>query len=1044
MLEPMTAVCSRCGAELPAEARFCPRCGAPAEVPLSAERKVLSVLFADLTESTRLAASLDPERFRELQGAFYREASERIGELRGRTEKFVGDSVMAVFGMPIAHDDDALRAVRAGMEIRDRIARLGEEMGLAAPLRVRIGINSGSVVVGSGPAEQFFASGTAVNLAARLQQAAEPGEILVGDTTRQLTFTAVSFGESRAISAKGFDEPVTAWPVGSLSVKSSRRTIPLIGRRRELSMLRETLERSRESSRLHLVTVLGEPGIGKTRLVEELLSCVDDDVSILRGRAGRFEEDALFASLADMIRGEIGADVGDPAEETLERLRARVAEVVPTDEAQATTDRLALALGIGVEQNTQRPYQLAEVRAGLVSYLAGLTRTGPVVVAFEDLELAPADLLELIEQVAVRGRRLPVVLVGAGRDEMLNTMPGWPGGISDALTLRLEPLSDEDSVDLARASAGALAPDTAERVALHAGGNPFFIVETTGMLIHERERYQDASQPPLPATVHAVVAARIDHLDARVRDVVRKASVFPRSSFHTKELAMVVDATDESLARLEDEELLVRDRDHPKVWRFRHQVVQDVAYDSLAKRERLQLHLAVADRLEPEGKHPAGLAHHLELAARASLDLDPGDRTLAERAVDALQRAGDVARRRTESRAAIDRYERALALAGPEEGWGIREAHILCGMGEAQYWLGEFPASRATLERALSFAPDDTWTLSFAHRFLGDIALNVEGELARANEHFDHALSAARELGPPDGRFALARTLLIAAWAPFHSEGNLDKANEMFQEALDVATNNPEGDPWAVARALTFLASRISMSGNEADTLPLTRRAYEIGRSMKDPFTTANAQHKIAAALATLGRVDEAIPHFQEAAATLAEIDAKWEHASVLSDLGEALRHFGRPAEAEATLREALRITRELGEKQLVGWAAAELARTMRALGRSDEARRILDEAAAYADLSNETSAWRLRAIFALEDGDEKAAREIMENGIERVRAMGSRPNSLARVQWFAGLLLGPEVVGGSEVLEDARRQLESSGWIMYLTEPDLPARPGS
>jgi class 3 adenylate cyclase/tetratricopeptide (TPR) repeat protein len=947
---------------------------------------------------------------------------------------------MAVWGMPIAHDDDALRAVRAGMEIRDRMARLGQEFGLPMPLQVRIGINTGPVVVGSGPADQFLASGSAVNLAARLQQAAAPGEILAGDTTRQLTINAVAFGESRGVTAKGFDEPVTAWPVGTLTVRSSRKTIPLIGRRRELSMLRETLERSRESSRLHLVTVLGEPGIGKSRLVEELLSCVDDDVTILRGRAGRFEEDALFASLGDMLRSEIGADATDPREETLERLRARVEEIVP-DDAQATTDRLALALGIGIDPNTQRPYQLAEVRAGLVAYLTGLARKGPVVVALEDLELAPADLLELVEQVAIRGRRLPVVLVCAGRDEMLNTMPGWPGRITDAVTLRLEPLSDEDAVDLARASAGALTPDTAERVARHAGGNPFFIVETTGMLIHERDRHDDASAPMLPATVHAVVAARIDHLDARVRDVVRKASVFPRSSFHTKDLAIVVDASDESLAQLEDEELLVRDRDHPEVWRFRHQVVRDVAYESLAKRERLQLHITVADRLEAAGKHPAGLAHHLELAARASLDLDPGDRTIAERAVDALREAGDVARRRTESRAAIDRYQHALALAGPEDEWGVREARVLCGMGEAQYWLGEFPASRATLERALAYAPDDIWTQSFAHRFLGDVALNTDGEIERAEEHFDRALAAARKLGPPDGPFALARTLLVAAWAPFHGRSDgLETARTMFQEALDVASANPEGDPWAVARALTFLASVVSMTENEAATLPLIERAYEIGRSMKDPFTTAVAQHKIGGAQMTLGRLDEGIPHLEGAAATFREIDARWELASVLADLGEGLRHAGRLTEAEEAHREGLQITRELGERQLVGWHAAELARTLHAQGRKDEARAVITEAATYTDLSEEMSAMKFRAILALDEGDEKGARAILEDAVERIRARGSRPNSLARMQWYAGRLLGPEVVGGQDVLDGAKRRLEEAGWVFYLNDPDLPA----
>ncbi len=1035
----MITVCSRCGAELPEEARFCPRCGAPTEVPLSAERKVVSVLFADLTDSTKIAASIDPERFRELQGAFYREASERIGSLRGRTEKFVGDSVMAIFGVPYSHDDDALRAVRAGIEIRDRMARLGEELGLPAPLRVRIGINSGPVVVGSGPADQFLASGAAVNLAARLQQAAEPGEILAGETTRQLTRTAVSFGESRTVVAKGFDEPLTTWPVDSLSFRSSRRTIPIVGRHRELTLLRETLARARETSRMHLITVLGEPGIGKSRLVEELLSSLDEDVTVLRGRAGRFEEDALFPSVGEMLRNEIGADATDPPDTVLQRLHARVDEVCLREAEQETTDRLALALGIGTDRGAQRPYQLAEVRAGLVAYLTGLTRSGgPVVVAFEDLELAPADLLELIEQVGVRGRRLPVVIVCAGRDEMLHTFPGWPGAVTDAITLRLEPLSEDDAIELARASGGPLAGETAERVARHAGGNPFFIVETTGMLLHERNEEPAAVAPPLPATVHAVVAARIDHLDARSRDVVRKASVFPRSSFFATDLAIVVEASDEALARLEDEELFVRDQERPEMWRFKHDVVRDVAYDSLAKRERLQLHLAVAERLESEGRYPAGVAHHLELAAHASVDLDPSDRSIAERAVDALQRSGDIARRRMESRTAVDRYERALALAGPEEQWSAREAQVLCGIGEARYWLGEFPESRTTLERALMFGPEDNWVLCFAHRFIGDIALNIEGEIRRAEEHFALALDAARRLDEPSRPYALARTLLIAAWAPYHARNDLAKAKEMFQEALDVGTANPEGDPWAIARALTFLASITSSLENEAATLPYIERALEIGRSMKDPFTTAVAQHKLGAALGIMGRIDEAIPNLETAAATLADIDARWETASVLADLGEILRHFDRPREAEAPLREALAITRELGDRQLVGWIAAELARTLRMLGRSDEARTILSESATLVDMYAESSALKAKALMAVDDGDEKTARATMDHALELARAKGVE-NSLARMVWFAGRLLGPEAVGGTEALADARARLEEAGWVMFLVDADLP-----
>ena len=262
------------------------------------------------------------------------------------------------------------------------------------------------------------------------------------------------------------------------------------------------------------------------------------------------------------------------------------------------------------------------------------------------------------------------------RWEFLEDRPNWAGGLPDAVTLWVERLSPDHATRLAM-DAGGLDRGDAERVAEHAGGSPLFIIEITGMLHHEDGTvaplgFGEAGGAVLPTTVQAVVAARIDQLSPPARELVRRASVFPRGRFDTEELALIAEPTPELLAEAENEELLLPDEEHQGVWRFRSDVLRDVAYDSLAKRERRRLHLRVADRLsEPElaERYPRTIAFHLELAARASLDLNPEDRSIAERAVDALTRAGDAARRRIESRAAVDLYERALALAGPESGW---------------------------------------------------------------------------------------------------------------------------------------------------------------------------------------------------------------------------------------------------------------------------------------------------------------------------------------------------------------------------------------
>src|SRR2546428_5246370 len=338
--------CERCGFPLPAGARFCPNCGAPVAVVVAGERKMVTVVFADLVGSTKLAAQLDPERFREVIAAFFRMASSELTSLRGRAEKFIGDAVMAVFGVPHAHEDDALRAIRAALMIRDQTARLGEELNLPVPLQVRIGVNSGPVATSSGTEDQLLVSGAAVNLASRLQEAADPGEILAGDTTRQLTARAVAFGPSRLVDAEGFEEPILAWPVEALSTRSSRRTIPLVGRRRELALMTDTFDRMRDASRSHLLTVLGEPGIGKSRLVEELLAGLPEEAQGMTGRGRELEEGGTLAPVAPMIRQELGVARDAPLEQVQKRLGGVAEGCCEATEVQRVAARLGLALGV--------------------------------------------------------------------------------------------------------------------------------------------------------------------------------------------------------------------------------------------------------------------------------------------------------------------------------------------------------------------------------------------------------------------------------------------------------------------------------------------------------------------------------------------------------------------------------------------------------------------------------------------------------------------------------------------------------------------------
>src|SRR6266566_2034460 len=441
-------------------------------------------------------------------------------------------------------------------------------------MQVRIGVNTGPVAVGTAT-DRNIVIGAEVNTGARLQQAAEPGEILGGETTVQL--------------ARGLVEFVA--------------------------------------------------GLGQ-------------GTKVLAGRSSPFEEDDTFWSVAQMVYHAIGEERGAPEERIVDRLRALMGAAVPTDVSDRAVHGLGLTLGFGEAGNEENRSHVADVRTGFLTLLTEIASEGPVVLVFEDLERSDPLLLDLIEQLVKEARRLPLMVVCVARWGFLEQRPNWAGGLADAATLWVEPLAEEHAVRLAM-EAGDFDRETAERVAHHAGGNPFLIIEITGMMRREERDLPPRGAAPsarlLPATVQAVIAARIDHLSPGGRNLVRRASVFPRGRFDETELSMVVDPDTTLLEEAAEEELLVRDPAEPGVWAFGSDVLRDVAYESLAKRERLRLHLVVADALsDPTSvdRYPRAIAFHLEQAARAASDLDARERSIADRAVSALAHAGDLARRR--------------------------------------------------------------------------------------------------------------------------------------------------------------------------------------------------------------------------------------------------------------------------------------------------------------------------------------------------------------------------------------------------------------
>lgn len=1040
MIQP---TCVRCGEPLPEDAKFCPNCGFPVGTPPPEERKIVTVVFADLVGSTRLSAQVDAERYREVIAAFYQAVTEELESLRGRAYNFAGDAVVGVLGIPHAHDDDAIRAIRAGLAIVKRVTELGQSLLLPFSLQCRVGVNTGRVAIGSEGAEAGLLYGAVVNAAARLQQAAEPGAVLVGETTWLLTKDHVQYGERLEVQAKGFEGSLPAWPVIALAPRSSRRTIPFVDRRRELRLLVETFERAQEARRGHMVTLLGEPGIGKSRVVEEFLAGLPDTTKVLTGRASPFEEDVTFAPVAQILLQEIGEPPDAPPEQLEASLEELVRTCCPTERTQEIVDLLRLALGLGDESRDRRRYRVAEIRSGLLALLQGLAARGPVVMVVEDAHLAQPPLLDLVEQLVRAARGIPLFVLCVARYELLEERPDWGGGLGDSLNLHLEAMSLSDATELAR-EAGGLDEDSAVRIARHAGGNPFFIVETTGMLMHaEAEVASDTGPLPrdlLPPTVQAVIAARIDHLAEEARDLIRKASVFAPGTFDRAALAIVAEPDDKVLELLEDEELLVRDEEREGFWRFRHGLVRDVAYDSLPKRERLRLHLRVATRLseDPEmsSRYPRSIAYHLEQAARASLDLNPADRSLAERAVEALARAGDQALETSQARAAGDLYERALSLAGPERDWGLREARILAGLGEARYWLGEFEAAVSPLTRALEIGGTDPQIRADASRFLGDIELSIRGNPERAEELLDRALAAARELGDP---WTLARTLLVAGWAPYW-KNDKQKSREMFEEALAVARANPEGDPWAESRALSMVATLVEDVGDQEEALALSSEALAVAETSGDRFSVAVARESVGNALRRIGRLNEALPHLNAAVDAFRELGARWELASALTSRGILHRLAGRIDQAVKDLREAYRLCRELKERGIVTWTASQLAMALVRAGELQAAREVLEETAAVVDSRGPGSVdWLLEGEveILLAEGDREGALEKALEVLRLEREHESAKDVAARI-WWIGRVFGPDAVGGEEEMERARKLLEQTHWQSAILAPDL------
>jgi class 3 adenylate cyclase/tetratricopeptide (TPR) repeat protein len=976
-------VCANCGQENPEGASFCLRCGQPlvpvgVVAPTRESRKTVTVLFSDVTGSTALGEQLDPESLRRVMGRYFAEMRAVLEAHGGTVEKFIGDAVMAVFGIPVLHEDDALRAVRAASDMRDHLAALNDQLEQDHGVRilVRTGVNTGEVVAGDPDAGQTLVTGDAVNVAARLEQTATPGEILIGETTHRLTRDAVEAEQLEPLALKGKEAAVAAYRLvavrpGEAGV-ARRLDSPMVGRDRQLRLMAQAFESATADRACNLFTVLGSAGVGKSRLVQEFLSSVEG-AATLRGRCLPYGDGITFWPLREMVlqAADITGDEGPEA------ARERILALLPgSDDDALIADRLIQVAGLG---DSPAPGTTEDLFWAMRKLLESMAQSSPLVAVIDDIHWAEPTLLDLIEHVAEWTRDSPVFLVCIARPELLELRPGWGGGRVNVTTTLLEPLTEQESEELVSNLLGhaQLEESARVRIAEAAEGNPLFVEEMLSMLIDDGLLRRsngdwvpagDLSQVRVPPTIRALLAARLDRLEHEERAVIERASVVGKVFYGGAVAQLSPEPIRQKvpghLMTLVRKELIRRDPSRfagDESFRFRHILIRDAAYEGMSKETRADLHEAFAQWLAGEmaertAEFDEVLGYHFEQAFGYRRELGPigdRDREVARLAADHLARAAGRALARRDLHAAAGLLTRTKDLLPPGAPGRLE---LLVDLAAALFDMGAFARGEVAITEALEGAKaQGDRAIEWRARIVQEGRQDRTAAWGDTGAIAEEAIRVFEELGDDLG---LSRAWVLIAGALWNAN-QAEQTGIALQKAIDYARR--VGATRDVAECLQWMTGVLLWGPTSA--LEGIARCQDMLKDVGgNRFLEAGILTAMACLQAMQGQADEAraslargMAYHQDLGTNVLGAMQTAARGSMVADL------VGDRAWAEQLARRGYEELTRMGEKGYLSTLVTVVADLVFYRGDDDEAlelTRVSEEASAPDDLSSLIS-WR-------------------------------------------------------------------------------------